>query len=277
MISIGSISDTPKNQIEKYKPFADYLAGKLKAHGIVKGQVVISGSIGEMADFIKKGEVDFFIDSPFPTYRLSQITGIKPFLRRWKKGVPEYHSLIFVRQDSGIESLEDLKGKTLAFESPWSTSAFLIPKAAIIQKGLSLFEKESFTMPVPGDKVGYIFAEDEETIMILVSRKRVQGGALDNVDFGELSKGKEDQFKIIYRSSDMPRHVLSYRPGFDPVLLKTVEEILLQMDQNGEGRKILTKFEKTLKFDHFPKSEEETFAPIQELMDYIEDDFKRLI
>lgn len=42
-----------------------------------------------------------------------------------------YHSIGFARADSGITSLEDMKGKVFAFGDPNSTSGFLIPSVEI--------------------------------------------------------------------------------------------------------------------------------------------------
>jgi ABC-type phosphate/phosphonate transport system substrate-binding protein len=44
-----------------------------------------------------------------------------------------YHSIGFARKDSGITSLDDMKGKTFGFGDPNSTSGYLIPSIEIPQ------------------------------------------------------------------------------------------------------------------------------------------------
>lgn len=46
-----------------------------------------------------------------------------------------YHSIGFARKDSGITSLEDVKGKVFGFGDPNSTSGYLIPAVEIPQAG----------------------------------------------------------------------------------------------------------------------------------------------
>ena len=47
-----------------------------------------------------------------------------------------YHSMVVVRADSGIESLEDLKGKKFAFNEPNSTSGYIAPSHFFRQAGM---------------------------------------------------------------------------------------------------------------------------------------------
>jgi len=53
-------------------------------------------------------------------------------------GTDGYFSIGFARADSGITSLEDMKGKVFAFGDPNSTSGYLIPAVEIPQAGYSM-------------------------------------------------------------------------------------------------------------------------------------------
>ena len=53
-----------------------------------------------------------------------------------KSGRTYYHSQIIARKDSGIKTVNDLKGKTFAFVDPTSTSGHLFPKAGLIKLGI---------------------------------------------------------------------------------------------------------------------------------------------
>ncbi|MBN1766398.1 MAG: PhnD/SsuA/transferrin family substrate-binding protein [Sedimentisphaerales bacterium] len=123
ILTVGSISNTPKEEIADFQPFVNYLAGRLQSSGFTGGEVVIASSLQEMTDLMKNGRVDLYIDSPFPILTVCEESGAKLFLRRWKKGIKEYNSVIFVRRDSGIESVSDLMGKFIAFEEEFSTAS----------------------------------------------------------------------------------------------------------------------------------------------------------
>ena len=51
-------------------------------------------------------------------------------------GNTSYTSRIYVRKESGLKTLEDLRGKTIAFVDPSSTSGYVYPMVMLIEKGL---------------------------------------------------------------------------------------------------------------------------------------------
>jgi phosphonate transport system substrate-binding protein len=51
-------------------------------------------------------------------------------------GKSTFTSRIFVRRDSGVRQLEDLRGKTMAFVDPASSSGYTYPMVLLIQRGL---------------------------------------------------------------------------------------------------------------------------------------------
>jgi phosphonate transport system substrate-binding protein len=51
-------------------------------------------------------------------------------------GKSTFTSRIFVRKESGVRDLEDLRGKTIAFVDPTSSSGYIYPMALLIQRGL---------------------------------------------------------------------------------------------------------------------------------------------
>ena len=46
--------------------------------------------------------------------------------------------------------------------------------------------------------------------------------------------------------------------------------VLTAMDESDRGRAVLRRFNKTTRFDHFPKGVEATFNPIYELLDELQ-------
>ena len=64
-------------------------------------------------------------------------TDLEPIVMKAEEGDPEkaiYHSLLIAKADnSEINSIQDIQGKTMAFVDPDSTSGNLVPTAEIIQ------------------------------------------------------------------------------------------------------------------------------------------------
>ncbi len=170
--------------------------------------------------------------------------------------VSEYNSFIFVRKDSGIRRLEDLKGKVIAFEDPGSTSAYFLPKYSIEEKGLDFLEIELSNFPVPEDKIGYVFAHQELNISSWVFFKKVDAGALSNLDWHNQEENPgafRKEYKIIYETQKIPRMLVMAREGLDKIFVTRIKEELLNMDKSEEGREALKGGLKISKFVEIPE------------------------
>lgn len=253
-ITVGSIQLEAASEIRKFLPLATYLGKHLQSESISQGRVVVAKSIPHMATFLREGKVDIFIDSPFPSLAVSRLSGSKFLLRRWKKGLGEYHSVIFVKKDSDLNRLEDLKGRIVAFEEPFSSSGYFFPKMLMIEEGLILIPKTEPKEPVRPGEVGYLFSLDDENTMAWVLRRKVNAGAMDNQSYTMEARRNPNSLKVIHKTFSFPRQIVSYRADLRPKLVDRIKEILINMDKSEEGRKVLQRFERTAKFDEIPDS-----------------------
>lgn len=258
-LHIGSISFEAKDEIKKYLPLAAYLGKALQSDGIDQAKVVVTRSIPEMAQLLKQGKVDLYIDSPYPALAVGRLSGSKIFLRRWKKGIGEYRSVVFARADSGISRLEDLRGRMIAFEEEFSTSGYFVPKLVMMQQGLKLVERKNAAEPVAPDEVAYLFSRDDENAMVWVVRGKVAASVMDNQTFVRQAMPHLKELKVVHQSFSFPRQLVSHRADLPADLAGKIKEILMQMNQSDEGKKALEKFERTAKFDQVP---EQMMAPL---------------
>ena len=272
-ISVGSISVSSKEEIEVWQPFVNYLAVKLEGQGIKQGRMVVAESIHEMADLLLAGEVDLFIDSPFPCAMVCRLSGCRPILRRWKEGLAEFHGVIFVRHDSGINDLEDLVGKMVAFKRLFSSFGYMYPKAMLLQEGYILKKHETFNDSVSPGQIGYIFSNSNEASLWQVLEKKVAAAAFQGDKLEKLSGFRRQELKIIKRSIDVPRHVVCRSSKMKAELVASCEQVMMAMEQDNEGKLILEEFRHTAKFDRFPKGVEATFTPIEKLVSLIEEEY----
>ncbi|NQZ90425.1 MAG: phosphate/phosphite/phosphonate ABC transporter substrate-binding protein [Colwellia sp.] len=269
-LTVGSISNTPKEEVRKFQPFIDHLVASLTDSDIKVGRVIIASSLQEMSELINQGLVDIYIDSPFPIMAIQKKTNSTAFIRRWKKGVREYNSVIFARKDSGIKSLNDLTGKMISFEESFSTSGYFLPKATLLNEHYSLIEKRSKNSPVAIDKIGYIFSYDDETSMVWVLRKKVAAAALSKKAFNVLSKSKRDELIILQESLFVPRQIMVHRPKLSEKLIANIKKVLLNMHNEESGRKVLLNFSKTKQFETFNNDE---LKEVSTLFNAIESEF----
>lgn len=265
-ITIGTIGLDSQAEINIFLPLADYVAKTLHSEGIDQGKVVVVRAIRQMADTLQSGKVDLYIDSPFPSIAVARLSESRPFLRRWKKGLAEYHSVIFVKKESNLTRLTDLNGKKIAFEGPYSTAGYLLPKMFLVQQELRLVGKNADSDSVGPREVGYVFSNDDENTLFWVMRGRVTAGAMDQQNFAVMT-AQMDGLKILEKTAMVPRHLVSHRRGLSMSLVAKLTTILTQMDQSSEGKKVLQQFEGTTRFDSIPK---ESLAYLTKNVKFIE-------
>lgn len=258
-ITVGTLGDEPAKLIRTYQPIANYLAARLGAYGITEGHIALAKNAREMGEMMRLGKVDIFIDSPMPTMEVNHIGGGKIILRRWKGGVAEYRSVIFTRVESPIKSILDLRGKTVAFEQPFSSTGYIVPRIFFEHAGESLSLLAAAGTPVAAGKLGYVFSGDDENTMEWVLRGRVDAGAMSHNNVEKYAKNSLPSLKIIWESPPLPRHLVSVRGDLDPAIVAAVTTSLIEMNRTKEGGELLTNFENTLKFDAVPTQTLELF------------------
>lgn len=261
---LADVSDDVNESVEQFQPLADYLAANLAEFGISEGKVVVAPDLEKMTELLKNGEVDLYFDSPYDATVVYNNADAVPLLRRWKGGIKEYYSVIVVRRDSGVTSPTDLKGQTIAFEDPDSTTGYLMPKAYLLEEGYKLVEKSGST-PIADDQIGYIFTQSEENILTDVLQGEVAAGALDVLNYEELSAEERADLVVIGQSQPVPRHVALASSKTEEKLRQRLIELLLAAHETEEGRAVLEAFEETSQFDAFPQGAEAAMKALTKL------------
>ena len=250
LLVFGRVQDNPVRAIRDRQGFVDYIAKKLAPLGITGGRILVVNKVGQLAQATREGKVDLFHDSVVPTMVLSRWSGSIPILRQWKFGESEYHSVILVRKDSGINSLDDLKGKVIAFDEPHSTSAHILPRMLLAEKKLKLVQVIAPERPGP-DAVGFIHGSDDNAPHLLILRK-VDAAATSRREFEILRPEIQDQLKVIASSRPVPRLLISVSKDLQPKMAKALRETLLDMNKGPEGQEAMNKQQQTTAIDEIP-------------------------
>jgi len=191
---------------------------------------------------LREQKLDLYVDSPFPTIIVARKSNSIPFLRRWKNGVAEYHTLFFVKKSSSIYSIDDFDGKTIVSEDPASTTSYLMPMAYLIHRGFNINQSQK-------NSIRFVFSGGEENSPLWILEGKADVGAMNNVEFENIPDAIKSQLKIIDRTVDVPRHIVSHRSDMGPAKVDKIRKILMDMDKETEGIEILKNFDGTKKFD----------------------------
>lgn len=219
-ITLGIVAATKQKEIEAhFQDFVRYLARKLSSASKIEGRIVFAPTQSRLSNLLTERKVDFYMESPYPTYMINNVYGAgKLLLRRWKGGMADYHASIFTNRNGETKGLEDLNGKVIAFEDAESTSGYFLPKLFLTKRGFKLLQKTQIEANVPRGEVGYIFAGSQDKLVVLVLTKQVAAGAFSNDDYAALNDSQKSEIAILAETASLPRHLVSVRKNLAPAL-----------------------------------------------------------
>jgi phosphonate transport system substrate-binding protein len=128
-------SENEADRIVRYKAFVAYLEGRLQVPIRMHQASDYAGTI----EALKARKLEFarFGAAAYAQAWLITNGKVEPIVvEADSEGSVAYHSVIAVKVDSPYRSLEDLKGKSLAFADPNSTSGFVAPSYFLREQGI---------------------------------------------------------------------------------------------------------------------------------------------
>jgi phosphonate transport system substrate-binding protein len=245
VLVLGRISDNPKSHYAQLQPLLDYVVPRMRDVGITEGRILMAPDAQQMGSYLRRGRVDWVTETSGTAVALGMRSGAQPLLLTERSGVRDYHTVFFVRRDSPIVSLADLKGHTLALQNVASTSAYLVPVMTLLQEGLTPEILLSARDAAAPDTVGYVFARTEGNIATLVHKGVVDAGAVSSVDWSDGHRIPANflrDFRVIHRTEPYPRAVEMVRAGLDANVRDRLQQVLLEAAADPLAQDALQKF-----------------------------------
>ena len=171
--------------------------------------------------------------------------GFRPFtLMAAKDGSFGYEMEIITFPGSGIDKVEDLEGKQLAFTSPTSNSGFKAP-SAILKGEYDLLPDRNFEPVFSG--------KHDNSILGVANKDYMAASIANSVKFRMISRGviTEDQVKTIYTSQTFPTTGYGTAHNLTPELQDKIRNAFFSFDWEGTSLE-----------EEFSKSNEGQFLPM---------------
>jgi phosphonate transport system substrate-binding protein len=188
--------DREKNDAT-YKPLAAYLEKALGRRVILRTVDTWEG----LAKSLATGETDIGLLGPWGYVLANHEAGAQAVSTILYDGKPEYFAVMVTHPSSGINSIEDLKGKSFAFGDKGSTSGYLIPFYEFQKRGLD-----------PEKYFSRVLHTKHQAIETSVTRRELDAGA----DFNRnrdtmISQGliKAEDSKIFWTSPPLPNDAVA--------------------------------------------------------------------
>jgi phosphonate transport system substrate-binding protein len=251
ILVLGRISDDPKTHYEQLKPLLDYVVPRMADVGIREGRVLMARDAQQMASYLRRGQVDWVTETAGTAMLLQQRSNAQPLLLTERDGVSRYRSVFFVRRDSGLTGLQDLRGRSVAFQNNASTSAYFIPAIELLRRKLSLSLLLS-PMDKPSDQtVGYVFARSELNIGAWVHKRLVDAGAMSDIDWNNPARvpsSFREDMEVIHISEPVPRALEMVRGDLDPKVQARLRQVLIEAAGDPRAHDALQYFFHTTRF-----------------------------
>ncbi len=251
ILVLGRISDDPKTHYEQLKPLLDYVVPRMADVGIREGRVLMARDAQQMASYLRRGQVDWVTETAGTAMLLQERGNAQPLLLTERDGVSRYRTVFFVRRDSGLQILEDLRGRSIAFQNNASTSAYFVPSIELLRRRLSLSLLLS-PMDKPSDRtVGYVFARSELNIGAWVHKRLVDAGTMSDLDWNNPARvppSYRKDLEVIYTTEPVPRALEMVRGDLDPKVQARLREVLIEAAGDPRAREALQYFFRTTRF-----------------------------
>ena len=197
----------------------------------VEGFVTIDHAAAVEA--LRNGDADISFMGALPFVLAEAEIGAVPLLSEVYRNAPNYTGRIFVRRDSGIETLADLRDKDIAFADPISESGYLYPLAEFVDAGL---------IAAPSDADAFFgrvfFTGGYQQAMQAMAEGLVDAAGASQYADLLLSPGQQAQVTWIAESDAIPSHVVIARPGLDAGLRARFVDAMLRLN-TPENRNLL--------------------------------------
>jgi phosphonate transport system substrate-binding protein len=230
VLRISAIPDeAPTELLRKFEPLQKYLEQQLGLPVKFTPVIDYAASVEALA----AGKVDMVWYGGFTHVQARRRTNGVAYAIVMRESDLTFHSRFITRVDSGINSLEDLKGKTFAFGSVSSTSGHLMPRYFLQQAGLK--PEEDFKR--------FSFSGAHDATAKWVETGKVDAGALNGAVWDKLVReGKVDtaKVKVFWTTPPYVDYNWTVRGGLDRQLISRIARAFLNLDyDNPEQRPIL--------------------------------------
>jgi phosphonate transport system substrate-binding protein len=151
---------------------------------------------------------DFAYMNPYHYIVFNKLSGYIAFAKAKDKALK---GILVTRKGSGIQTIEDLEGETIAFPSPAAFGASVMPRAELKQKGVNFNAK-------------YVNSHDSVYRAVIAGLYNAGGGVMRT--YNNLSEEMKNQLHIFYETKQYTPHAFA---ALSTLPSKVVNDILNAM------------------------------------------------
>ena len=221
-------ADISTEVVRQFRPILTVLEKSLQAKlgEPVHIKMQVTSTYDQGIENLTQGRVDFARFGPASyVFAKRKNPDIKLLAMENVKGKKTFQGIICVQKDSNIESLGQLKGKTMAFGSKRSTIGRYLAQLHLLESGIKSSDLLSYEYLGRHDKVGSA-----------VGRKLFDAGALKESTFKKLV-AKNVPIKAIFSFNNVTKPWIA-RAGLPERIVNSLQESLLEFTDSGALKRL---------------------------------------
>jgi len=249
---------TPSRDPTALQEAGDAFARTVTALSGVPIRAQVASDYAGVVEALRSRRVDLAFVHPVGYVLANREAGCQILVRDVWQGKTAYTARFYVRKGSGIERVEDLRGKTVAFVDPASSSGYIYPMVLLIKMGLvrdqdpKSFFKEA------------LFAGTHEAALSSVVHGRVDAAAsFDKAPELHLKDpGLIGRLGFVGETPEIPEAGICARPGLPADILARVKRALLAI-KGPEHAQVLKQI---YDIDGFVEASDRDYEPVRDAM-----------
>jgi len=218
-------------------------------------RVTVASDYAAVIEALRNRTADLAFVRPVGYVLASREAKARIVARNLWHGKSTFTSRIYVRRDSGIKTLEELRGKTIAFVDPSSSSGYTYPMVLLIQRGLVRDrDPKTFFREV-------MFAGAHDAAMRALLNGHVDAIASFDMAREQYLTDPVERDKIVFVAETMPipEAGIAARDGLSPEIFARVRTALVQM----RGPAYASLLKRMYDIDGFEPAEDRDYDPVR--------------
>jgi phosphonate transport system substrate-binding protein len=189
---------------------------------------------------------------------------VRVVLKAVRKGSATYRGEIITRVDSGINTLEDLRGRTFAFTEASSASGCLYPKTFLIANGID--------PDVDLAEYGFVGGSHPAVVEAVYQGRFDAGACFDDARLRLLETEPDvmEEVKVIAYTPDIPSDTVSFRAGLEGPFYDRLTQGLIELSKEGEEGPLYAIYE----IEELVPAQDSDYDPIRQMAETLNYDIE---
>lgn len=242
----------PSRLFHIYQPMIDYINAHLQESEL---RMEASRNYATYDKKLFSGYYHFALPNPYQTV-ISMQHGYRVFGKMADDA--NFRGIILLRKDSGITTVEELKGKTVSYPAPTALAATIMPQWYLYKHGININE----------DITNRYVGSQESSIMNVYLGKSA-AAATWPPPWNAFIKEKPEIAKEIFikwETDSLPSNALVVRKDIPQILVDKISKIIFALHTHEQGKKIL----KAMELSKYQAADDSTYDSVKVFLDKFE-------